>query len=99
MGAVRAGVGREVAHETIKEHAVAVALAMREQGAPANDLLDRLAADPRLPLDRTALVALVGEPLSLVGAAEAQVDAFVAQVAEVVARHPDAAKYRPEPIL
>ncbi len=51
MAAVRAGVGREVAHEVIKEHAVAVALALREQGAEGNDLLDRLAADPRLGLD------------------------------------------------
>ena len=33
MAAVRAGVGREAAHEVIKEHAVAVALAMREKGA------------------------------------------------------------------
>ena len=33
VGAVRKGVGREVAHEVIKEHAVAVALAMREKGA------------------------------------------------------------------
>ena len=32
MAAVRAGVGRETAHEVIKEHAVAAALAMREQG-------------------------------------------------------------------
>ena len=32
MAAVRAGVGRETAHEVIKEHAVAVALAMREKG-------------------------------------------------------------------
>ena len=31
MAAVRAGVGREEAHEAIKEHAVAVALAMRER--------------------------------------------------------------------
>ncbi len=99
MGAVRAGVGREVAHEAIKGHAVAVALAMREEGAPDNDLLDRLAADERLPLDRAALDALVGEPLTFVGTAEAQVAAFVAQVAEVVARHPEAAAYRPEPIL
>ena len=45
IAAVRAGVGRETAHEAIKENAVAVALAMREQGAD-NDLLDRLAADP-----------------------------------------------------
>ncbi len=99
MGAVRAGVGREVAHEAIKEHAVAVALGMREHGAAGNDLLDRLAADDRLPLDRASLDALVGEPLTFVGNALAQVDAFVAQVAEVVARHPEAAKYRPEPIL
>jgi adenylosuccinate lyase len=99
MGAVRAGVGREVAHEAIKEHAVAVALAMREQGAVDNDLLDRLAADDRLPLDRAALEALVGEPLSFVGTAEAQVAAFVAQVAAVTARHPEAAAYRGAPIL
>ena len=32
----------------IKEHAVAVALAMREKGAADNDLFDRLAADGRL---------------------------------------------------
>jgi adenylosuccinate lyase len=99
MGAVRAGVGRETAHEVIKEHAVAVALAMREQGTTGNDLLERLAADPRLPLDRSALDALVGEPLSFVGNAVAQVQAFVDQVASVVARHPSAAAYRPEPLL
>ena len=52
MAAVRAGVGREQAHEAIKEHAVAVALAMREQGSADNDLFDRLAADPRLGLSR-----------------------------------------------
>jgi len=99
MGAVRAGVGREVAHEAIKEHAVAVALAMREQGAADNDLLDRLAADERLPLDRAALDELVGDPLTFVGTAEAQVAAFVSQVEAVVARHPEAAGYQPEPVL
>jgi adenylosuccinate lyase len=34
VAAVRAGVGRETAHEAIKEHAVAVALAMREPASP-----------------------------------------------------------------
>ncbi len=99
MGAVRAGVGREVAHEAIKEHAVAVALSMREEGATGNDLLDRLAAEDRLPLDRAALDALVGEPLSFVGTALAQVGVFMAQVEVVVAAHPVAAGYRPETIL
>jgi adenylosuccinate lyase len=99
MGAVRAGVGREVAHEVIKEHAVAVALAMREEGAADNDLLDRLAADARLSLDRAELDRLVGEPLTFVGTAVAQVGAFVEQVGKVVARYPDAASYEAEPVL
>ena len=50
--AVRHGVGREAAHEIIKGHAVAVAFEMREKGLEGNDLLDRLAADERLGLDR-----------------------------------------------
>ena len=100
MGAVRAGVGRETAHEVIKEHAVAVALAMREQGAAGNDLLDRLAADPRLPLDRAALDALVGEPLELRGHRRGPgAEPSSTRSREVVARHPDAAAYRPEPLL
>ena len=41
MTAVRNGVGREAAHEAIKEHAVAVALEMR-QGLAENDLFERL---------------------------------------------------------
>ena len=66
IAAVRAGVGRETAHEVIKEHAVAVALAMREQGAEP-DLLDRLAADPRLPLDRAAIDAALADRQSFIG--------------------------------
>ena len=50
MAAVRAGVGREQAHEAIKENAVAVALEMREKGTDRNDLFERLAADSRLGL-------------------------------------------------
>ena len=49
MAAVRNGVGREAAHEAIKEAAVGVALDMR-QGPGDNDVLARLAADPRLGL-------------------------------------------------
>ncbi len=71
MAAVRAGVGREQAHEAIKEHAVAVALALREQGAEGNDLIERLAADPRLGLDAAALADLLADPIDFVGAAPA----------------------------
>ena len=85
IAAVRAGVGRETAHEVIKEHAVAVALAMREQGLEP-DLLDRLAADPRLPLDRRALDAALADKEAFTGAAGEQVDAVVAAVDELVGR-------------
>ena len=91
VAAVRAGVGREQAHEAIKEHAVAVALAQRA-GAEGNDLLDRLAADPPPGLDRATLDAVLADRLGFVGTAPQQVEA-------VVARHPEAASYRPEPIL
>ncbi|WP_245650382.1 adenylosuccinate lyase [Nocardia harenae] len=98
MAAVRAGVGRETAHEVIKEHAVAVALAMREQGREP-DLLDRLAADDRLPLDRAALDAALADKSAFVGAADAQTEAVISAVEELVARYPDAARYTPAPIL
>ena len=98
IAAVRAGMGREAAHEVIKEHAVAVALAMRERGADP-DLLDRLAADPRLPLDRVALDAALADKQSFTGAAGSQVDRVVAAVEEMVNDYPDAARYCPGSIL
>jgi adenylosuccinate lyase len=98
VAAVRGGIGREQAHEAIKEHAVAVALALRE-GAATNDLAERLAADARLGLDREAIDAVLADRSGFVGAAPRQVEAFVRQVEAMVADHPDAARYRPEPIL
>ncbi len=98
MAAVRAGVGRETAHEVIKEHAVAVALAMREQGREP-DLLDRLAADSRFPLDRAELAAALADKSAFIGAAEPQVSDVVAAVQKLVDQYPDAARYTPSPIL
>jgi adenylosuccinate lyase len=99
MAAVRKGVGREAAHEAIKDNAVAVALEMREKGTERNDLFERLGADSRLGLSRTELDGLLAEPLSFTGAARAQVAAVVATIDAVLASEPDAAHYRPEPIL
>lgn len=99
MAAVRGGVGREQAHEAIKEHAVAVALAMREDGLANNDLFDRLAGDQRLGLTAADLESLVAAPLEFTGAATLQVRDVVAQVERLVAADPDAAGYRPGEIL
>jgi adenylosuccinate lyase len=98
MAAVRQGVGREGGHEAIKEHAVAVALEMR-QGLAENDLFERLAADPRLGLSEEQIVALVSEPIEFTGAARDQIATVVRRIEEVVATDPDAAAYRPGEIL
>ncbi|MGH3566204.1 MAG: adenylosuccinate lyase [Pseudonocardia sp.] len=102
MAAVRAGVGREVAHKVIREHAVGVALAMREKGRADNDLVARLAGDERLGLPPGLLDGLLADPLSFTGAATGQVAAVVARVREIVDAHPDgaaAAAYVPGAIL
>jgi adenylosuccinate lyase len=99
VAAVRKGVGREVAHEVIKEHAVAVALAMREKGAAVNDLFDRLADDGRLRLTRAEIDTLVADRAAFVGAAPSQVREIADRVATILAAHPDAGKYAPAPIL
>lgn len=97
--AVGRGVGREEAHRIIAEHAVAVAVAMREEGRTDNDLVERLAADGRLPLDKAALEELLADPADFVGAAGSQVDTFAAAVRPWRDRFPDAADYVPEEIL
>lgn len=99
LAAVRNGVGRETAHEVIKEHAVGVALDMREKGTSDNDLLDRLATDGRLGLDRETLDALINAPVAFTGAAQAQIAEVVRQVGDIVAAHPAAAAFVPGEIL
>jgi adenylosuccinate lyase len=99
VAATRRGVGREVAHEVIREHAVAVALAMRQEAVAGNDLVDRLAADGRLGLSRAEIAELVADRGSFTGAASAQVHAVADRVAAVLALHPDARAYTPAPIL
>jgi adenylosuccinate lyase len=99
VAAVRKGVGREAAHEVIKEHSVAVALAMREKGVLGNDLFERLAADERLHLSKDEIDTLVADRAAFVGAAPSQVREVADRVATIVAAHPEAARYAPASIL
>jgi adenylosuccinate lyase len=93
MASVKAGVGREVAHEVIKEHAVTAALGMRE-GKP-NNFLDAIAQDNRIPFDRAALDALIGNPLEFTGDARQQVARVVSRIEAISSAHPAAAQYKP----
>ena len=99
VAAVRAGVGREEAHEVIKTHAVQVALEMRDGRGSGSDLVEQLAADPRLGLSRDQLESVLADPIEFVGNAGRQIASFVERVEAVVATDPDAAAHQPAPIL
>jgi len=99
MAAVKAGAGRETAHAAIKEHALAVARELREGAISQNNLLDRLAADERVPVSREQLQEVFEAGQNNTGAATAQVDAFIQAVTSLAERHPEAATYQPGDIL
>jgi adenylosuccinate lyase len=93
MASVKAGVGREIAHEAIKEHAVATALGMREGNA--NNFLDSIASDERIPFTRQQLDALIGDPIDFTGDARQQVARVVNRIDVITSKHPAAAQYKP----
>ncbi|MDR0354090.1 MAG: adenylosuccinate lyase [Opitutaceae bacterium] len=97
MEAVKAGAGRETAHEAIKEHALAAAKAMRSGGDA--DLVGRLAGDARLNLTRAKLETILSESSRFVGAAPRQVDRFVAAARRAAAKVKGAASYQPGRLL
>ena len=99
MAAVKAGAGRETAHEVIKEHAVATALDLRESDTDFTPLVQRLAADDRLPLTAEDLALLLGSPLELAGRAPAQTFAVVDRIGAITDQYPDAAAYVPGEIF
>lgn len=99
MEAVKAGVGRETAHEVIKEHAVATVNDLRAGKTAFNNLLDRLASDERLPLDQERLHAILEQGRSNVGQAGVQIQHFQEAVKAIAEAHPEAATYTPGSIL
>ena len=99
MEAVKAGVGRETAHEAIKEHAVATVHDLRNGKASENNLLKRLEEDARLPLDADALSQILAQGRDNVGQAKVQIAHFDQQISALKATHPEAANYSPGSIL
>jgi len=80
MAAVAAGGDRQELHERIRRHSQAAATMVKQEGV-ANDLLDRLAADPAFAkVDLDAAL----DPQQFVGRAPEQVDEFLAEVIEPI---------------
>ncbi len=99
MAAVKRGAGREAMHEVIREHSLAVARGLRDGSLNTNDLPQRLGRDDAFPLSMDEIDDLLGDPAAFLGAAPQQVDAFVRRVDEIKTHYPEAAQYKPEPLI
>lgn len=99
MIAVKEGVGREVAHEVIKEHATALALDMKKTGTNKNTLLESLSRDKRLNIPKEKLNAAITRPIEYVGNAPKQIAKFAAKVEIIAKKYPIALDYMPNEII
>jgi adenylosuccinate lyase len=96
MAAVKSGLGREDAHEYLKEISLKVATDMRS-GKETN-LIDEIAGDARIPLDKPELEKFISSPLEFAGLAQEQSDAVIAKISAITKAHPEAASYQPSAI-
>jgi len=99
MEAVKAGVGRETAHEAIKEHAVATVKDLRNGIVSENNLLERLSADARLPLDSESLNVILKLGRENVGQAKVQITQFSEAIKKIIEGYPESFDYKPGSIL
>jgi adenylosuccinate lyase len=76
MEAVARGCSRQEMHEIIKEHSVAAGYVVKQE-ARDNDLLERLAADDRIPLNRSELDRLTGDYAQFTGRAARQTEEYL----------------------
>ncbi len=88
MEAVERGKSRQEMHEVVRDHSVAAGRVVKEEGRD-NDLLQRLAADERMPFSLAELNELIGDGSQFTGRAEQQTGEFLSEVVE-----PRLARYR-----
>lgn len=99
MAAVKRGVGREEAHQCIREHALAMVADLRNGRAESNELFRRLGEDEDFPLSVREIQELVGNGNAMTGNATVQVEQFHQAVEVLCAAYPEAAAYSPGSIL
>ena len=79
MEGVEKGESRQNMHEIIKEHSIEAGKVVKHEGLD-NDLLQRLAADDRIPFNLEELNALTGSTLQYTGRARQQTEEFLAEI-------------------
>ena len=99
MEAIKDGIGREAAHEAIKEHAVQTVRDLRTGKVTQNNFIARLSADPRLGFSEETLSGIVKNAQAQTGLAEKQVEDFCAVVRQEAKKFPETADYAPDSIL
>ena len=93
MAAVKNGMGREDAHEALKEISISASHEIRE--GKTTSLIQTIAADSRIPLTQDELEKLIASPIEFTGLAQEQCDAVIAKIARLTKSHPTAAVYQP----
>jgi adenylosuccinate lyase len=93
MAAVKNGMGREDAHEAIKEISIAASHEIRQ--GKTTSLIQAIAAESRIPLTQDELEKLIAAPIEFTGLAQEQCDAVIAKIARITKSHPEAAAYQP----
>lgn len=82
MSAVKKGGDRQELHERIRQHSLAAAKRVKEEGLE-NDLLDRICADPAFGLERSEIEGLL-RPEMFTGRAPQQVEEYIGGVVKPV---------------
>ena len=74
MDAVKNGGDRQELHELIRTHSMAAGRVVKEEGKP-NDLIDRIAADPKFGLTKEQIESIM-QPINFVGRSVQQTEEF-----------------------
>ena len=96
MAAIKNGAPRETAYEALKELSTKALLA-RQSGKPIS-LIDAIANEPRIPLDKRALETLLSNRGEFIGNAPLQTARVVARIKSAISKFPNATTYKPSEI-
>jgi len=102
MMAIKAGMGREEAHEVIKKYAVSEALKMRQKDSEKNNLANLLGDDSlfiKSGITEKEIYKILEDKLHFVGNARSQINSVVENVNALTQRYSDEANYEPGNIL
>ena len=82
MHAVKNGGDRQELHELLRQHSIAAAAVVKQEGGE-NDLVDRIAGDPKFGITKDEIMAIL-MPENFTGRSAEQVDNFIKECVKPV---------------